>query len=114
MWSYGTGWRYRVDGGEARDLVAGHEFTVGESVFRAVEVRLREASRNGTEVGTDAPLRIIARHVTVHVHREGQPICVLAGVPGRIVSELVLMGVPVNWEVLAGQIWPVSPASTAR
>lgn len=106
LWSYGAGWRYRVDGGEALDLVAGLEFVVGGSVFRAVEVRLREASRNGTEVGTDVPLRIVARHVTVHVHREGLPICVLAGVPGRIVSELVVMGVPVSWDVLAAQIWP--------
>ena len=109
VWSYGTGWRYRVDDGEAHDLVAGTDLIVGESVFQVVEVRLREASRSGTEFGTDVPLRIIARHVTVHVHREGQPICVLAGVPGRIVSELVVMGVPVNWEVLAVQIWPDEP-----
>ena len=106
VWSYGTGWRYRVDGGEPRDLVAGHPLVVGDSVFRVVEVRLRDASRNGTEVGTDVPLRIVARHVTVHIHREGQPICVLVGVAGRIVSELVVMGVPVSWEVLATLVWP--------
>jgi hypothetical protein len=106
VWSYGTGWRYRVDGGEPEDLVAGRDLIVGDSVFRVVEVRLREAERGGTEVGTEVPLRIVARHVTVHVHREGQPVCVLAGVPGRILSELVVMGVPVSWEVLATQIWP--------
>jgi hypothetical protein len=67
---------------------------------------LREAEKNGTEVGLDTPLRIVARHVTVHLHREGQPVCVLAGVPGRILSELAVMGVPVGWEVLAGLVWP--------
>ena len=106
VWSYGAGWRYRVDGGEPHDLVAGQGIAVGDSFFRVVEVRLREASRSGTEVGNDVPLRIVARHVTVHLHREGQPICVLAGVAGRIVSELVVMGVPVSWEMLAAQIWP--------
>ena len=106
IWSYGSGWRYRIDEGEARDLMAGDALAVGSAVFRVVEVRLREAERNGTEVGRDAPLRMIARHVTVHVHREGQPVCVLGGVPGRIMSELIVMGVPVNWEVIAGQIWP--------
>lgn len=106
IWSSGTGWRYRVDAGEPQDLRAGDELSLGSAFFRVVEVRLREAERNGTEVGREAPLRLVARHVTVHVHREGQPVCVLVGVPGRIMSELIVMGVPVSWEVIAGQIWP--------
>jgi hypothetical protein len=106
IWSYGTGWRVRVDGGEPRDLVEGDVLSLGDASFHVVAVRLRDAERSGTELGNEAPLRIVARHLTVHVHREGQPICVLAGVPGRIVSELALMGVPVAWEVLAAQIWP--------
>ena len=106
VWTYGSGWMYRVDNGEARELHAGLQIVLGDSVFDVVEVRLRDASRIGTEVGDDAPLRIVARHVTAHIHREGSAVCVLSGVMARIVSELAVMGVPVNWEVLAAQIWP--------
>lgn len=106
VWTYGAGWLYRVDDGEARELSAGLQIEVGDAVFDVVEVRLRDASRIGTEVGVDGPLRIVARHVTAHIHRDGSPVCVLSGVMARIVSELVAMGVPVHWEVLAAQIWP--------
>ncbi len=77
-----------------------------DTAFRIVELRLREAERRGTQVGPEVPLRLVARHVTVHLHRDGHPVCVLAGVPGRIVSELAVMGVPVSWESLASQVWP--------
>ncbi len=106
LWSYGTGWRARVDDHPPYDIRAGDVVQVDDTVFRIVEVRLRDAERDGTEVGAQAPLRVVARHVTVHLHREGHPVCVLAGVPGRIVSELAVMGVPVSWEVLAAQVWP--------
>ncbi len=113
VWFTGGGWRARVDGGTPRDLVAGDTLLVGDQAFRAVEVRLREAERRGTEVGTQAPLRIVARHVTAHLLREGQPACVLTGVPARIVSELALMGVPAGWETLATTIWPDEDDRTA-
>lgn len=106
FWFTGGGWRVRVEGGTPRDLCAGDTITLGDHTFRAVAVRLREAGRRGTEVGAQAPLRIVARHVTTHLHREGQPVCVLTGVPARIVSELAVMGVPVGWETLAATVWP--------
>ncbi|MDP2306317.1 MAG: hypothetical protein Q8P18_09850 [Pseudomonadota bacterium] len=106
IWFTGGGWRARVDGGAPVDLVEGDALVVGDAVFRAVAVRLREAERRGTVVGTQAPLRIVARHVTAHVHRDGQPVCVLTGVPARIVSELAVMGVPAAWEAVAASVWP--------
>jgi hypothetical protein len=106
LWFTGGGWRARVDGGAPADLVDGDTLVVGGAVFRAVSVRLREAERHGTSVGTQAPLRIVARHVTAHLHRDGQPVCVLTGVPARIVSELALMGVPAAWESVAASVWP--------
>jgi hypothetical protein len=106
LWFTGGGWRGRTDGGAPYDVAAGDEILVGDRVFRVVEVRLREAERRGTEVGTQAALRIVARHVTAHLMREGQPTCVLTGVPGRVVSELAVMGVPVPWESVAAAVWP--------
>lgn len=106
LWFTGGGWRARIDDGPPRDLVAGDVLDVDGHAFRVVEVRLREAGRAGTEVGSDGPLRIVARHVTAHLVREGQPTCVLTGVPGRVVSELAVIGVPVGWEALATALWP--------
>lgn len=106
LWFTGGGWRARVDSGPPVDVAAGDTLAVGGQVFRFVEVRLREAERRGTAVDRDGPLRIIARHVTVHIHRVGQPTCVLTGVPARIVSELAVMGVPVSWEAIAAEVWP--------
>ena len=106
LWSTGSGWRARIDGGPARDLVGGDALEVGGLTLRAVEVRLRDAERGGTELGAAAPLHIVARHVTVHLLREGQPACVLTGVAARVVSGLATMGVPVPWEVLAAEVWP--------
>jgi len=106
LWFTGVGWRARVDAGPPLDLAAGDEIEVDGQHLRVVEVRLREAGRAGTEVGSDAPLRVVARHVTAHLVREGQPTCVLTGVPGRVVSELAVIGVPVAWETLAAGLWP--------
>ncbi|MCB9739154.1 MAG: FHA domain-containing protein [Deltaproteobacteria bacterium] len=112
LWSSGEGWRIRVRGEPARDLRPGDRITLGETVVEAVEVALERAGPQRTRVdgALSPPLQIIAHYDTVHIHKEaktgqqGEPL-VLDGIAARIVSELVAVGGPAAWEVLAGEIW---------
>jgi hypothetical protein len=56
------------------------------------------------------PLKIVARFHSVHVVREGEAPLLLDGVAARIVSELVLLGGPTAWDVVARDIWKDAPA----
>jgi hypothetical protein len=91
----------------ARPLRPGDSFEVDGRDVRLVAVPLSSASHTPTRVegGVQAPLRIEARFDSVHIHREGRPPLVLSGRGARIVSELVCMGGPVPWQVLAAEVW---------
>lgn len=107
FWSTGEGCRVRVEG-VVRDVEAGDRVTVGSHVFRLVAIPLGEAGPRTTRRHGDfgAPLHISARFDTVHVSREGQPPVVFAGMQARLISELVVLGGPVSWGVLTGELWP--------
>lgn len=106
IWSDGDGWRFRVGQGPAADLAGGDALGVGD--LRAVHIPIAAAGQAATrrQGAVDAPLRIIARFDTVHIHREGVEVGVLSGLLARIVSELVSLGGPVHWATLAAQLWP--------
>lgn len=108
LWSTGEGWRLRIGPTPPRELAAGDAFTVSGRPFRAVAVALAAAAQEQTRVqgGVDAPVRVEARFDTVHLHREGAPVAVLSGHAARVVSELVALGGPAPWSVVAGEIWP--------
>ncbi len=107
VWCTGTSWRMRTADGRSAPLEPGSEFTVGGVVLRAVAVPLGTAGQTPTRAGgVAAPLRIAAHFDTVHVHREGAPALVLGGVHARLLSELVALGGPAPWKVLAELLWP--------
>lgn len=105
FWFTGQGWRARVGDEPAVDLEEGRELTIGEQTFRTVSIPLRQADADKTRAGVDAPLTIRARFDTVHIHRDGQPPVVLTGQLARILSEVATVGVAIEWESLAGEIW---------
>lgn len=106
VWTSGTAWTIQVAGEAARELEAGDEFEVGGRAFAAVPVSLLEAASPATRAGgVRPPITIEAQFDTVHIHRDGVPALSLAGIAARIVSELVAFDGPVNWHVLASQIW---------
>jgi hypothetical protein len=51
------------------------------------------------------PLKLVARFHSVHIVRDGEAPLLLDGVAARIVSELVLLGGPTAWDVVARDIW---------
>lgn len=70
-------------------------------------VALSAAARSATR-GIDRvhpPVRITARHDSVHIHRAGEPTVAFGGLPARILSELVAFAGPTAWDVVAGEIW---------
>lgn len=107
LWSAEDGLRWRSRGGGTQRLAAGDVFEAGAIRGEVVAVPLSELGSGDTlmEGSLQAPLQIVAQFHTVHLHPEGRETVLLEGVPGRIVSELVACGGPVQWQVLAGQIW---------
>lgn len=108
IWCTGASWRARVGDGAPRTLEPGDALVIDGEHVRAVAIPLDAAGQAPTHVGggVEAPLRIEACFDTVHVHREGATVLVLGGMQARIVSELVALGGPTHWTVLAGLLWP--------
>ena len=111
VWSTGDGWRARPSGGEAAPIAVGDSLPVAGHALRLVAIPLSAAGQAITRQGggVDAPLRIVACFDTVHLHREREPVITLSGLMARVLSELVALGGPVSWSVLAGQLWPGEP-----
>ena len=107
IWNSLDGWRLQVAGGSAVPIVAGDAFQVAENELRAVGVALEQAGRVATLAagGVLQPLTIVAAFDTVHVFRERSQVLALDGILARSVSELVAVGGPAPWQVIAGQIW---------
>ncbi len=107
IWSTGDGWRVRVSGEDARVLQAGDTLELDGTSFEVVTVPVRQASQDETRgLGRlHKPMRIIAQYDTVHLHRKGEAPASLSGISARIVSELVGFDGPVDWEVVAREIW---------
>jgi hypothetical protein len=108
LWSTGATWRCRQGSAEARALEPGAHFEVAGHVLRVVSVPLEHASLAATRAvgGVATPLRLAANFDTAHIHREGVAPLVLSGVHARIVSELVALGGPAPWKVVAELLWP--------
>lgn len=111
-WLWSTDGVFRLRQGDAvRILGAGDRIRVGEGEWTLVDVPLEDAGHAPTRLdgAVSAPLHIVARFDSAHLHRDGRPPLVLSGRGARILSELVTFGGPVAWDVLAGEIWPDHP-----
>jgi hypothetical protein len=110
FWFTGGGWRGRIGDGEPFSLEPGQRLDVGG---RAVDVVLHARSAAGgakTRLGgVGAPLKLVCHYDTVVVERQGVTATTIAGQGARILSELVEIGGPVEWEPLARQLWPDEP-----
>ncbi|MCO4764417.1 MAG: hypothetical protein KC502_23095 [Myxococcales bacterium] len=107
IWNTGEGWRLRIGTDDAVSLSPGQVFELRGVPFLAVGVSLEQAARQETRLdgAVQLPLRIVASYDTVHVHRLGLSALALDGISARIVSELVAVGGPASWQVIAQEIW---------
>lgn len=107
VWSDGLAWRARITGQRVRPLRAGDVLTVDGVTFRALAVPGAGAEAPETVPRADGDrLRIVSQFDSVQIWREGasEP-CLLKGRPARLVAELLALGGPVRWEVLAQDLW---------
>jgi hypothetical protein len=107
LWDNGDCWRIRIAGGTARNLLPGETWELAGKRFRAVAIAIERAGQAATALdGSIHPkLRIVACFDSVHIHVEGKPVVSLDGISARIVSELIAVGGPASWDLIAGQIW---------
>ena len=108
VWSTGEGHRLQLRDERPRPLRIGESWQVDGVRYRAVALPLTMAGEGVTlyQSGVHPKLKLVARYESAHLLRPGEPPVVLSGMSARILSELVALGRPVPWEVLAGEIWP--------
>jgi hypothetical protein len=106
IWSDGVEWRLRV-GDVERPVHPGARFDVDGATFEIVTLPVGSSGPGATRVlgGVHAPLRIVANWDQVHLHRPDEPTLVIGGVGARLISELVQLGGPASWDVVAREIW---------
>ena len=107
LWSTGLDeWRLRIGDGVACSVGVGDSFEAAGLTFEMCDLDLNAASHEPTlEGGLDAPMRIVAHYDGVEVHRANRPVVTIGGIGARLISELVMLGGPVDWQVVARELW---------
>jgi hypothetical protein len=111
LWSTGEDWRLQVGEAPSQLVVAGLRVEVDGVPVEVVSVPVQSVALSDTRQAgkLHKPIHLVAQFDTVHIHREGEPTVSLGGLSARIISELVAMDGPVDWEVVAQQIWRDEP-----
>lgn len=107
IWSTGAQWRLQL-GGEVRPLQPGDVWSVDGVEMRAQMRAIGGVGPIATRLpgGVHAQLRVVASFDTVELHREGESTVVLGGLSAQLISELVEIGGPAAWSVVAHALWP--------
>ena len=110
IWHCNDSLRLRVADAPDRTLHPGDRFEAGGVEWRVCLTPLAEANLTPTAAarGDTTPLVLVVRFDTVHVWA-GERVTPIDGMPGRIVSELALIGAPIEWYQVARTIWPDEP-----
>jgi len=106
IWTDGDRFLMRRPGAPDVPLDAGSSHTLGgrQLTFVAVPLAAGGVLRTERRAAWDAPLALWLRYDSVHIER-GRETVVISGLPARLLSELALMGVPADWEVIARELW---------
>lgn len=105
IWTTGEGWR-RAGHGAPTPLNVGDTWIVEGVTFRAVWLALGGSGATRLTGGVDPPLRITVAFDTAQVQRGEDPPIHLSGQSARVLSELVALGGPASWDVVAAELWP--------
>jgi hypothetical protein len=107
LWHCNDFLRLRMAGREDRSLRPDDTFAIEGATWRVSRTPLADANLTPTAVakGDTTPLVLVVRFDTVHVWA-GERVTPIDGMPGRIVSELALIGAPIEWFQVARTIWP--------
>lgn len=103
VWGEEGTWKAAEPGQAPVPLGLGQTLTIGGVTLLTEAIPLDAVGTPAT-VAPNQPLRIIAHYDTAKVHH-GDQVVLLAGVPARLISELVAIGGPASWEALAHELW---------
>jgi hypothetical protein len=100
-------WRLREADRPTRTIRTGDRFVAAGVELELCEIALDAANLDPTVNlgGVTGPLRIIAHYEGVEIHRTNRPVLTIGGIGARLLSELVTLGGPVGWEVVARELW---------
>lgn len=111
LWRAGETLNVRIAGRADATIAPGDTIELPVADGPAHVYRITSIPFGGADVSSTvrdaslAPLRLVLRFDTVHIHR-GDVVIAIDGLPARVVTELGLMGVPVEWRTVARAIWP--------
>jgi len=107
LWATEDSYKLRRTGQPDATLRVGDTFIVAGEKWAVTTVALGESAAEYTQPASShaQPLIIVVRYDTVHISAEND-VTALDGMPARIVTELALARVPMDWHILANQIWP--------
>lgn len=106
VWSTAEGWCLQTPDGKRENIVVGRSWQLDGARLEAVLLSVEEAGRTATVGRPGLGLTLVARHTSAHLLRAGREPVVVDGQPGRVLSELAAMGAPVDWTVVATELWP--------
>lgn len=113
IWSGGDGFLFRARGQLERPIAEGTRVTLDDLELRFIAIPLTSAEVAATQRDDlDLPMTLVVRYDSVHVHR-GKTVVSIDGMPARVVTELALIGVPVEWRTLARLLWPGEDEDTS-
>lgn len=108
FWSTGSGWRVAQGDARPAELLEGAVLRVGDDRVEVVAVPAAELAVPATRGAgrLHPPIRLAPAFTSVRLEVEGRPPVLIGGVPGRILSELCEFPEPVEWRLVASQVWP--------
>ena len=116
IWSTADGWKFRLQGGLAEELVEGTRIVLGDRTLEVVGIDLDEIAVDPTRQGggSRAPLRLVLRQETVHLQIGERPVVRISGISARIICEVARFDAPTPWDWVAREVWGDLDRETLR
>ncbi len=106
IWWSGKAWSARDDK-RRFEVAPGDTIDVRDCKFQICTIGIDDTAALSTkhEGAVATPMHIIAYYSSVEIHRAAQPVLTIAGLGAQIISELIAFDVPVEWKLVAREIW---------
>ena len=105
FWTTGDRWHVTISG-EHQPATTDLSLDLAGCAVHIERVPLAELAHARTRQVLRSPMRFVVSEHNVQIHRTGEPVLVIGGVPGRILSCVVAADSPVHWREVTELVWP--------